>query len=167
MELWFNIYNLYIIYEACIMGMVIFRKGFIDYGNGAKSAKWSHCGAVAYKGHVKFWLFRPRTVIYVGNDTPFTFTKIVPGKCDYILTFPHCIPTTRTMYPYRWFPLVILCYPWWSLAIFDSDICDFVCAFAIFYRNCRGFLQMTWKIIANAQTKSHILESKLSKYNQG
>ena len=25
------------------MGMVIFRKGFIYFGNGAKSAKWSHC----------------------------------------------------------------------------------------------------------------------------
>ena len=60
-----------------------------------------------------FLLFRPWTVIYVGNDALFTLTKlamvllksifslafIVPGKFDYILTFPHCIQTTQAKYP--------------------------------------------------------------------
>ena len=30
---------------------------------------------VANKGHVKFWLFRHRKVIYVENDKLFTFKK--------------------------------------------------------------------------------------------
>ena len=30
------------------MGRVIFRKGFIDFGNGTKSAKWSHSGLFKY-----------------------------------------------------------------------------------------------------------------------
>ena len=33
----------------------------------------------------------------------FPLAIIVPGKCGYILTFPHC---TRAKYPYRRFPLV-------------------------------------------------------------
>ena len=75
---------------------------------------------IANQGRVKFGLFRPRTVIYVGNDTLFTFTKIglgdfkksfslaiiVPVKCDYILTFLRYIRTTCAKYPYRRFPLV-------------------------------------------------------------
>ena len=50
-------------------------------------------------------LFRPRTVIYDGNDIHFTFTKIsydasknsfppfdyCTGKCDYILTFHYIL----------------------------------------------------------------------------
>ena len=107
------------------------------------------------KDHVQFRLFRPRTVIYVENDTLFTFTKIgegasqkrfrlaiiVAGKCDYILMFPHCIKLLARITLYRWLSLVplgspwlslvILVYPWLSLVSFDFNICDFVCAFAI------------------------------------
>ena len=69
---------------------------------------------IANQGRVKFGLFRPLTVIYVGNDTLFTFIKIsfgdfkksfslaiiVPDKCDYILTFLRYIRTTGAKYPY-------------------------------------------------------------------
>ena len=46
---------------------------------------------VSNQGHVKFGLFRPRTVIYVENETLFTLKNrfrlsiIIPGKCKYIL----------------------------------------------------------------------------------
>ena len=58
---------------------------------------------VSNKDHVKY---RPRTAIYVENDILFSpkFARVLlknrfrlaiigPGKCDYILTFLHCIKT--------------------------------------------------------------------------
>ena len=47
----------------------------------------------------------------------FRLAIIVPSNCNYILTFPHCIKTTRAKYPYCMFPLVPIGYPYLSLVI--------------------------------------------------
>ena len=85
--------------------------------------------------HVRIRLFSPRTVIYGENSTLFTSTQI--GYGAFIKSLPpvhrevrvmrlHSSiavadiwtrAETRSKYPYRWFPLVILGYLWLSLVI--------------------------------------------------
>ena len=87
-------------------------------------------------GHVKFLLFRPRTVIYVENYALFTFTKV--GQCAPKKSFPLVHKKLRVMRinysievvyiwtiagplsdtlsgGFRWLSLVIAGYPWLSL----------------------------------------------------
>ena len=63
------------------------------------------------------------------------FRLAIPGKGDYILTFPHCIKTTRMK----------LSFP---------------------SRHLQKSSASKGKKIANGQTKSHILESEITKDNQ-
>ena len=62
---------------------------------------------------------------------------------------------------YPWLSLVILGYPWLSLVI------PGYLTIILFGRDCRRFLQMSKKIIENAKTISHILESHINRDNQG
>ena len=134
---------------------------------------------VSNQGYVKFSLFRPRTVMYVENDELYTFTKIGLGASK--KQFPLVYKTMRVMrinssieveyiwtiagslsvQPFRWFPLVSSGFPWLSLVIPGYLMV------VLSGRDCRRFLQMTGKIIANAHTISHIFESQITRYNQG
>ena len=90
----------------------------------------------------------------------FRLAIIIPGKCKYILLNKNVRICNYLQRPgtyffqelsdsfhvvprgFRWLSLVILGYSWLYLVIYDSNICEIVCAFAIIFPViCRNFLQ--------------------------
>ena len=83
----------------------------------------------------------------------FRLAIIVPGQCKYILMLPHGIKTCAhaiisSTFPniffkdflihivphgFQWFLLVPLGYPCLPLVIYNSNICEIICLFAIIF----------------------------------